>query len=483
MLANLSMAKITISGEKLTATTILQVLYGLSLLTAVLPFGAVNPLPIAAATGFACLVALSSALILGPPLKTRWLFAIASVLTGVTMLWIELQTVPAIGHGLGNPLWNDLKIAALPQAGSISIQPADSIAGLSFLALPLLTFLTGLTIIRSDADARRFMTLLAVIGGICAVYGLCQFLLFPTTNLFFTKTAYLDSLTATFVNRNTAGTFLGLACLVLTRYVWSLSREFSFSDMLQDLLSNRPVQTAGLTLFMVISMLLGCTLMALFLTKSRGAIGSTVIASLFLVCFLVMQPSKQSPGLQPAPSRKRAFLKASMACGFILLILVAFGGRALFRAEAQGTGDARYCVLPGIIELAKGEPLLGYGFASFRYAFPPYRDPKCGVIFVWERAHNFFLEGMIGLGAMFIVVVVVAISALLIALLIGVRDRRRMRSYSALGLASMVLVGLHALVDFSLQIPGMAAYFAAIMATTATISLGRSTEGKGKRGM
>jgi O-antigen ligase len=140
-------------------------------------------------------------------------------------------------------------------------------------------------------------------------------------------------------------------------------------------------------------------------------------------------------------------------------------------------------VLPGIIELAKGEPLLGYGFASFRYAFPPYRDPKCGVIFVWERAHNFFLEGMIDLGAMFIVVVVVAISALLIALMIGVRDRRRMRSYSALGLASMVLVGLHALVDFSLQIPGMAAYFAAIMATTTTISLGRSTEGKGKRGM
>jgi hypothetical protein len=468
----------TTFGGKFNVSTFVNWIYLLSVLVAVVPFGAVNPIPIAAATAMACLAALTSAFAFGPPTKTRLLFATASILAGITAGWVELQSLSSPGYGLANPLWHDLKIASLAQAGSVSIEPADSIAGLSFLAIPFLTFLTGLTVLRSDGDARRFIAILAVGGGLCAIYGLLQFLFFPENNLFFPKTYYLDSLTATFVNRNTAGTFLGLVCLVLVRYVWSLSREISASGILQDILSNRPIRAPGRFFFLAISILLGCSLIALFLTKSRGAIGSSVVALLFLICFLATQSAKPRLGFRAGSSRKRAFLKATLAGGFLLLALATFGGRVLLRAEAQGSEDTRYCVLPGIIELAKGQPLLGYGFGTFRYAFPPYRDPKCGVIFVWERAHNFFLEGFVSLGAMFPVILIVGISGLLIAQMVGMRHRQRMRSYSVLGISCMVLVGLHALVDFSLQIPGMAAYFSAIMAATSVISLGRSTEVK-----
>jgi hypothetical protein len=41
------------------------------------------------------------------------------------------------------------------------------------------------------------------------------------------------------------------------------------------------------------------------------------------------------------------------------------------------------------------------------------------------------------------------------------------------GLAALVLVALHSVVDFSLQIPGFNVYFAAVMAAAVTASLGR----------
>ncbi len=45
----------------------------------------------------------------------------------------------------------------------------------------------------------------------------------------------------------------------------------------------------------------------------------------------------------------------------------------------------------------------------------------------------------------------------------GVRRRRRDVIYPSVGLAAAILVGTHSLVDFSLQIPAVAATFALIL--------------------
>lgn len=468
------------ASSRVTLPVIVRSLYLLSVLVAVLPFGAVNPIPLSLATTFSCLVALISAAVFGPPVRTRWLFVTVLVMAVLAVGWIEIQTLQGLPAGFANPLWHDLGKAGVSANGAISIQPANSIATLMFIAVPVMTFLTGLTVIRSDDDARQTIAILAVGGALCAIYGLIQFGLFPNTNLFFPKTAYLDSLTATFVNQNTAGTFLGLASLALLRYVWSLSRNISWLAILQPASSSRKARTSKFAFFAFIAFLFTCSLAALFLTKSRGALASTVVALLFLVCFLALQKGGQKAGFTSDRWRGKAALRLVGAVAAVVIVLGLFGGRALLRAEVQGTEDGRYCVLPGILELAKSEPLFGYGFGTFRYAFPPYRDPQCGVIYIWDRAHNFYLEGFIGLGLIFVVIAVVGISALLVAHMVGLRHRRSMRPYSALGLASILLVSLHGLVDFSLEIPGMATYFAALVAATSAISLGRSPERKGQ---
>jgi hypothetical protein len=47
-----------------------------------------------------------------------------------------------------------------------------------------------------------------------------------------------------------------------------------------------------------------------------------------------------------------------------------------------------------------------------------------------------------------------------------------LRFVPVLGVAALILATLHSMVDFSLQIPGFNVYFAALMASTVTISLG-----------
>ncbi len=45
-----------------------------------------------------------------------------------------------------------------------------------------------------------------------------------------------------------------------------------------------------------------------------------------------------------------------------------------------------------------------------------------------------------------------------------------------MGLGALVLASLRSTVDFSLQIPGLGVYFAAVTAATVTVSLGRGGE-------
>ncbi|MBO9136775.1 O-antigen ligase family protein [Rhizobium sp. L80/93] len=460
----------------------LRTLYVISVFLPVLEFGAVRLFPLTIATMFSVGVALLSLVIFGSPKRARSLFLTFLLLGLATFSWVWMQTFQFLPSSTINELWNDLPMASVAARGSISIVPADSIATLLFVALPLLSFLTGLLVIRTDGDARMVINSLGVGGALCAIYGLIQFSFFPTTNLFFQKDSYLDSLTATFVNRNTAGTFLGIVTLITLRFAWSYGRKISVGRIIKRRFQNRNVDSAGLGTFLVSVSCAASAAMALMLTKSRGATASSLLA-LGVMLYLTLEDQNadgKSGFSRPRTSRKGVIRFIIVA--FVLIVCFSiFGGRAILRAEIQGGDDGRYCVLPGIIDLARGEPIFGYGFGSFLYAFPPFRDPACGIINVWDRAHNVFLEGYIGLGVLFPALVLVGGGSLIAAHIIGLRERRRMRSYAVVGLAVIVLVGLHSLVDFSIQIPGMATYAASLLAATSSICLAKTSRASTQR--
>jgi O-antigen ligase len=211
---------------------------------------------------------------------------------------------------------------------------------------------------------------------------------------------------------------------------------------------------------------------ALFLTQSRGAVGASFIG---VVVGVVLMATRPLTADKPNEHRGRWRRYATMFAAVVVIIGVfsLFAGRSVYRMESQGSDDGRWCSFASTLQAIKDHPIFGTGFGTFQDVFPAYRNVECGGIYgVWDRAHNFFLEGYLGLGVPFALCALVGYAVLIAVFLRGLRNRHKYRFIPVMGLATLVLTSLHSIVDFSLQIPGFNVYFAAVIAATASIALG-----------
>ncbi|TAY18261.1 O-antigen ligase domain-containing protein [Rhizobium leguminosarum] len=454
-------------NKRVLREVLLFAFIGLVILT-LIPFGSVTPFPFAFAAIGMFALAIISGLLFKEPRQSRWVFSIALFLLVVLAGWAFIQTIELPSNWLANPAWNAARDLAGAQYAAISVEPADTLASILWVALPFVTFLTGLLLCDTDQRARKVLTGLGLTAGIVAVFGLMQFLLFPKILIVVEKHAYLDSLTAVFVNRNTAATFLGLGTLLMLTLVRDITRAYSKYP------PGEPGRNALLLRSWIYILLLCACFTALMLSRSRAGIFATFVAALIYFPWLVVNWNGSRRHLRPAP-RWRSMLKLLSAIAFVVVLLTVFAGQAILRAqERRLEDDDRFCILPGIWRAISDHWLTGTGLGTFRTVFSAYRDPACGIFGVFDRAHNFYLEGFLGLGILFPIATVLAFSVLARAFWHGLAQRRRLRHYVLLGLAATVLVALHAAVDFSLQIPGFAVFYSAFLSAVVAICLGRS---------
>lgn len=449
----------------------------LALLTlGLLTRGAVNPMICSIIAGILGAITFFVLIMYGEPKATAPVFRIAIAIILVLVGWVVAQVLPI--ENMANPVWRDLGEFIATHSMTISVAPADSLAALVTLALPFVVFVTALALFPSDEEALRLLSYIALLGGVLALWAICEFLFSPHTLLVDEKRYYLDSLTAPFVNRNTAGTFYGLVSLVSAARIYIEVRQTDFRRLIFKTELARGKKRARWHLGIQIILFIA-SLVALLLTKSRGGVGSTFAAYLLFVPLVLWAPA-DGRGRAPSFGSSRQqliwrFVRTISGLMTVLIIGIVFADRALFRAEVQGLDDGRFCVAPAILRAARDNQLTGVGFATFRLFFPAYRDAQCGISGVWDRAHSVYLEAYLGLGLMFFVVLAVGVGMLVWTFVRGIGARRRLRPYPALGLAILLLVLAHSSIDFSLQIPGFAAIFAAAMAALVTISRGRSS--------
>lgn len=392
-------------NKRVLREVLLFAFIGLVILTLV-PFGSVTPFPFAFAAIGMFALAIISGLLFGEPRQSRWVFSVALLLLVVLAGWTFIQTIELPSNWLANPAWNAARDLAGAQSAAISVEPADTLASILWVALPFVTFLTGLLLCDTDQRARKVLTGLGLTAGIIAVFGLLQFLLFPNILIVVEKRAYLDSLTAVFVNRNTAATFLGLGTLLMLTLVRDITRAYS------NYPPGEPGRNALLLRSWIYILLLCACFTALMLSRSRAGIFATFVAALIYFPWLVINWNGSRRHLRPAP-RWRSLLKLLSAIGFVVVLLTVFAGQAILRAqERRLEDDDRFCILPGIWRAISDHWLTGTGLGTFRTVFSAYRDPACGIFGVFDRAHNFYLEGFLGLGILFPIATVLAFSVL-----------------------------------------------------------------------
>ncbi|KAA0680783.1 1,4-beta-xylanase [Neorhizobium sp. P12A] len=454
--------------------TIFLSIFLVIVVTSLLFFGSVGqaPFAIVASSMFALAVMVVS--YFGEPERARTPFHIALAILLVLTLWAFLQTLNLPFDTSSSSLWHSAQLLLGTKQSSISVAPADTVEAILRIAMPLVTFIVALILSSTDDRSKALISCLGLVGGAIGLFGLFQFLISPATLIVVEKHFYTDSLTTVFVNRNTAATFLGVTILTLSVLAWEKARKVDVRRavvQMQDWRSPRGGGTIRATVYLI---LLGASLAALLLTKSRAGIASTFIALLFLAPYMAMNwSSERETGFGNTALGRRSIVRWAIASIVILAVFLVLSGQVLMRAQVRGSDDARFCILPGIFRALSEHYLVGTGFGTFQWIFPAYRDPDCGIWGVWDRAHDSYLEGALNLGVIFPVALLLGFGALVFFLREGLKSRKKLRHYPALGFAALILVSLHSAIDFSLQIPGFAVFFAALMAPVISIAVGR----------
>lgn len=380
--------------------------------------------------------------------------AVPAALFAAVVLWIGFQSLTWAHAPIVNPIWGVAAHAlGRPLAGSISIDRDLTAVALIRLLTAASVFWLALQLGRDGARAVRLVGAIAAIGCGYAAYGLIAWKTGPLPWLDIPSAG--DMLSSTFFNRDDYAAYAGLGVVATVGLLLRLYRREAGGAVghwrRQAAAVIEATGRRGAALW-------ACgflTTVALLSTGSRGG----VTASLFGL-FVVGVLTRRRPG----KATKEPIWAFCAVFLLVAAIVLAFGGVVAGKLEQQGISDAsRTAVYVLTLRSILDAPLLGWGYGTFRDVFPLYRDHSLSVDGVWLQAHDTYLEVFQGLGLAFGAMLVSSVLWLVLRTVRGAGWRRENAIVPCVAAGAAALVGVHALVDFSLQIQAVALTFMALL--------------------
>ncbi len=370
----------------------------------------------------------------------------------LVLAWGAAQIASWTPRNWHHPIWAEAG-AALDQAldGCISLAPGAGFASLMRLAAYAAVFYLALQLGRDRHRARRLLWTVALAAAGYGIYGLVSHWGRFESILWVEREGAWRNVSGTFVNRNNFATFLGFgllaaAGLYLQEVVRALGTGRRGRDRLHHLWQRLFVAGAPL---LALVLVLGT---ALFLTRSRAGVACALAALLVLVVFLGVLARTAGP-------LWRLLTVALLAA--LLWVFLTSGGGWLGRLMATDLErETRLQVYAQTWQAIRQAPWTGYGIGAYEQAFLLFADTRTANSY---KAHNDWLEMIFELGLPAAAVWFAVLGALCGRCLLGVWRRRRDHVYAAVGFCAALLAALHALVDFSLQIPAVAATLAVLL--------------------
>jgi len=406
--------------------------------------------------------------------RTRPLLRRALLLCLGTGLWSVLQALPLPLWMPVHPVWQDLSATLGTTYGYFSVNPSATRSALPSLLVPFMVFVTTLMLTQSSALARGFWHKLSYVGVVVVVVSVFRQSLFPDSLVFSGQALRAGQFSGVFINRNVAASAFGLTAFAL---LGSLALYRAEDISLQKRYHKHPPdQTFWAYVFVVSALFL--TAVCLILTRSRaGSLGSLII---LLPCLALIIQHGLRERFKPKALWRWWVLGFIGGLVCLTVFLAAYGEPVLARLET--TRDAgRWCTWGATILAIQDNPLFGTGFGTFRDIFPMYRDGTCdSADVVWLRAHNSFLEIYLGLGLPALVLVGMVFFNLGRTVLFGLQNRQSLKGIPIAMGGAILFVTAHSLVDFPLQIPGIAVYCAALMGAGTSLCLQKGRAGRSR---
>ena len=362
-----------------------------------------------------------------------------------------IQVTPHLFDQLDDPVWQRTnELLQLDVGPRISSRAEITPVAIGRFLLLLTSFVGGF-LAGTSRRSSHILILFAQYSILAySIFGLVALALTPDLLLWTAKRAYLGSFTATFVNHNTAATFVG-AGAILWFCSACLSVQSLQSSSLRLLLLTPSNEHVAFKVMLRLAAGLIC-FFALLLTGSRGGLICTCMGLIVAIGLMITNRLK---------------LKIWYAVGAAALTLAAvtIWLSSTGRIASHGLfDDGRWSVYGFCIEAIRQRPLLGAGAGTFADMFPSLRTPDFNSWGIWDYAHSTILEIAVEMGIPVAAMVVIAAAA---SVLILARAALRSKDLSRSSLSAIagiaILSYLHSTIDFSLQIPGYLVVFGILL--------------------
>lgn len=443
-----------------------HLLYGLITLIALapLPFGSNRPLPLAVISCFVGVLAIywgvfaarERVFVRVSLQRIKWLAGAMLLL----LVWLLLQILPLALPGFTYDFWQ-VAMQNLPEAHispTISVVPHLSWVELYKIIIYIMIFWLVLQVARSTNNANKILRAVLYSGAVYCAYGLFIQSTGANKILWLDKEYYSESLTSTFVNRNSFATYAGVVLIIavslflndLFDKIGHLNKREFYRQLLQRVFSN---SLKSLVLIFIVAA-------ALVLTASRAGIACTVLG--LLVFLLLSNFTKQ------LKKRRGLFLLLTILIITIFTVIFSAGGNLAVERMRGMKGDATYrgLIYDATLNAINDFPLQGTGMGSFTDIYSAYSNEEInrhGDTFT-NHAHNSYLELMLEMGVPAALLLFAVFVAIWLKSLLAIWRRRQSAYMPAITVASTILIATHALFDFSAQIPALMIVFLVLLA-------------------
>lgn len=368
-------------------------------------------------------------------------------------LWTLLQIAPWMPEAWKHPLWDMAGEAlGLDLSGSISLADEDTWTALLRLQSYALVFVLAYLLGADRGRAQATFGCLALAGLVYAVFGLSAYWSGHDPVWLFGGKVLAQDVHGTFINRNHFATWQGLTILCVVAYFYQRMSRPRVKPYVVPQNRDADVEEFILRAWKPLTALL-LMVTALVLTHSRGGFSAALAGTLVLLLLLDRR----------APAR-RTLSRVTVIAALIVASIAFYLTSAALLDRIERTdisSEERLAVFANVNRGIAANPVLGFGYGTFADSFRLY-DRNEDLVH-YDRAHNTWLENAFELGLPAALALFLAIAGLALSCLRGVHRRRRDWVFPATGAAASVLVGVHATVDFSLQIPAVAILYACIM--------------------
>ncbi|MEJ0027274.1 MAG: O-antigen ligase family protein [Rhizomicrobium sp.] len=377
----------------------------------------------------------------------------------IVLAWTVVQTLPIVPENWAHPIWAmTAHSLGRPIRGVVSIDPwrthAETLKLVSYAAAFWLAFVMA----RRSEMAKTLLNAIVAIAALYAAYGFVLAILdIAQAGLIYAIPFQRSFISGPFMLHNSFATFEGLGTLAAILRLFDLGRENVVTHRgLRPLFHSALQFSFGRGAPTLIAALLSFS--AVIASASRAgfvATATALLAMAIVAAFLARRSQVRGWTAAAAIASLVAIFTVIMLNGDTL------GDRLARLADAGEADQIRLALWDATWRMIGDAPWRGLGLGTFQDAYPLYA--RQALPFVMDKAHCDYLEFAAGVGLPAGIAWWTALVWLAILCARGVFARRRNRHFALLGFCATILVAVHSAVDFSLQLPAVGTFYAAML--------------------